>query len=118
MQDISAYSDEKISLLGHLLPQADYARKLSQELDQVKQENARLAQSSADSSNTIESLKGELVAQASVLAESDRARNDLQKANDALISELKGTSSHHARYLPTLVRVLTGFRLLQIKQTS
>jgi len=37
----------------------------------VKQENARLAQSSADSFNTIETLKGELAAQVSALAESD-----------------------------------------------
>ena len=61
-------------------------RKLFQELEQAKQEKARLARENA----TIENLKGELTAQKSALAESDQAKDDLQKAHDALVSELKG----------------------------
>jgi len=61
-------------------------RKLFQELEQAKQEKARLARENA----IVENFKSELAVQKSALAMSDQAKDDLQKAHDALVSELKG----------------------------
>ena len=90
MQGISAHSEAKTSFLWYLLPQADNTRKLSQEFEQVKKKNARLAKLDAESSATIVGLKGKLVEQVGALAESERIKDDLQKAHDALTIELKG----------------------------
>ena len=93
MLELTSHSDAKMFILRHINPQADAAHRLALELDQLKQENVRPQLANADSAVAAEVLKNELITWVSCLAESKKAKDDLQKTCAELSVELKGITS-------------------------